>query len=126
VLTLLGYLAQHQGDDAGARARYVAALRQQGMGLLPLRAVQALSGLALLAAAQGQAEQCLCLAAASAALARATGVRSFIPEPATVDEAVQAARRALGARAEGVWQAGYAMTEEQAIANALQEETDLN
>jgi tetratricopeptide (TPR) repeat protein len=115
----LGHLAVRQGDDTTARVHYAAALRYQGRGLIPLWAVQILGALAVMAVEQGEAKRSLCLAAAYAALSEATGVRSLYPGQALMEQAVAAARMALGERAAAAWAEGQAMTWPQATAYAL-------
>jgi hypothetical protein len=118
--TFPGHLAARQGEYPTARVHYAAALRYQGRGLMPLWAVQILGALAVMAAEQGEAKRCLCLAAASAALGEATGVRSLYPVQAVMEQAVAAARMALGDRAAAAWAEGQAMTWSQATAYALE------
>jgi non-specific serine/threonine protein kinase len=123
VENFLGQLALRQGDHATARARYVASLEhQQGWPALQWT-IDALAGLAVVAAARGQAGRTLRLAGASSALSEAAGLRLSEAERAVMERASVSARATLGDRqADAEWAAGQALTVDQAIAYALEPE----
>jgi predicted ATPase/class 3 adenylate cyclase len=121
----LGRLALGQGDPAGARARFVAGLRAaQESGFLQLL-VEALEGLAAVAAAKGRAARALRLASAAAALRAPGELRPAPAERAELEQWLTPSRTVLGAEGAALaWAEGQGMTLEQAIADALEEPGD--
>lgn len=112
----LGRLAVRQADYAVACAHYVSSLTYQQEGQVMWRVAGSLAGLAVVAAAQGEAAHALCLAAASIASEEATGFRLPAPAREAVGRAITTARAVLGERAATeAWAAGRAMTLEQAL-----------
>jgi predicted ATPase len=116
----MGDLYHHNGEEHMAQASYREGLRQwqeMQQGEQRLGIVKGLAGLAEIAAAQGQAERAGRLFGAASRLL-----------PATSSYREEMHRRSTAARAhldattfEAGWTAGQAMTEEQAIIEALQE-----
>jgi non-specific serine/threonine protein kinase len=125
VQVLLGRLALRGGAPAAgaARARFVAGLRAaQEQGFL-WRTIDALEGLAAVAAAQGQAGRALRPGGAGAALRDAAENRPSPAERAELERWLAPARGALGPpEAAAAWAAGQAMSLEQAVAAALEAE----
>jgi predicted ATPase/DNA-binding CsgD family transcriptional regulator len=115
----LGRLAHEQGNDHEAAAWYAEALPVALQIDHPRRMAYLLEGFAVLAAS-GQPERAIRLAGAAAALRRASG--SMLPpsDRAALDRQLEPARHLLGDdRVEGAWQAGAALTAEEAVALAL-------
>jgi predicted ATPase/class 3 adenylate cyclase len=119
----LGHVTSDQGDYAAARALYEESLAifrqlgdQRGIAL-------ALDGLAALAAAhQGQPERAARLSGAAEALREAVGAPLSPHERAEYHRHVAATRAALGEEAfAAAWEAGRALSLEQAVAYALDE-----
>jgi tetratricopeptide (TPR) repeat protein len=117
VESCLGHLNLRLGDFAAARAHFRSGLDQQRGWLY--WAMRPLAGLAAVAAARGQAERALCLAAAVSALGDVAALRLPVPEQEALERASATARAALDERtAAAVWAAGRAMTLAGAIAEA--------
>jgi predicted ATPase/DNA-binding NarL/FixJ family response regulator len=113
-----GHAALQLGDAPGARSAFDEALE---MGLAVgqrQQIVHALDGLVLVALAQQHYERTITMAAALGALRAASGT----PVPAAVQAAMAEARRQVGARAESLVAKGHAMTVEQAIACAREDD----
>jgi non-specific serine/threonine protein kinase len=122
-LAELGHTALAAGDSEHAAARLTESLRlSREHGTVWLR-VHALAGLAACAAARGQPRRALRLGAAAAALGETTGQPLRPADRAALDGGLAPARRALPAEAQAAaWAEGRAMTLEQAVADALEEE----
>lgn len=115
----LGRLAHEQGHDDEAAAWYAEALPVALQLNHPRRMAYLLEGFAMLAASR-QPERALRLAGAATALRQASG--SMLPpsDRAALDRHLEPARRSLGdGRIEAAWQAGTALTAEQAVTLAL-------
>ena len=120
-LSYLGFVAGNGSDEARAVACFAEGLAlcdrptaQQALnfGLLGL-------GIGALAVSSGQPERATRLFGATAALTEPVGFRFALPERATYERAVQAARAVLGDQAfAAAWTAGEAMSSEQAVAEA--------
>jgi len=122
-LSNLGEMAKEQGDYAAARALYEESLairRELGdkYGI-----AYTLEAIAELAAAQGQSEPAAKLWAAADALREAIGSPLPPKEKEELDRNVALMRASLGEEAfAAAWEQGQAMTIEQAIEYALQED----
>ncbi len=119
VLHNLGEVALRQGDLARARDLYRESLALRRELGDKLGVVYGLEGLAAVARAQGHAERAARLWGAAAAVRAALGAPLPPGERPGREQAVTAARAALGAAAfEEAWSAGQALSPEQAIAEA--------
>jgi predicted ATPase/class 3 adenylate cyclase len=122
-LTGLGRLAYSRGDYAASRAQFnesLAISRDLGdrWGI-----VHVLEGFAALAAAEAQPERALCLASAAAALREVLDVPLWPADRVRLERWLEPARRALHETAQArAWDQGRAMTLEQAVAYALDEQ----
>jgi hypothetical protein len=120
VLCNQGYLAHNQGDDARA-----AALMAESLALVRETAWQefiayCLAGLSWVAMSQGRAERAARLLGAAKAPFDAAGDLLSAIDRAEFDRNVATARAKLGEDAfAAAWQAGQAMTLDQAVAEAL-------
>jgi predicted ATPase/DNA-binding CsgD family transcriptional regulator len=115
----LGRLAHEQGHDDEAAIWYGEALPVALQINHPRRIAYLLEGFAVLAASS-QPDRALRLAGAATALRQASG--SVLPpnDRAALDRELEPARRQLGERhIEAAWQAGAALTAEQAVTLAL-------
>jgi predicted ATPase len=122
VQTYLASLDVREGNLTAARAGYAASLRLSWPARFVIRIATSLNGLAVVAAAQGQMARALRLASASAALLQRAGYRLPPDGRLDLEQAVEAARRTLGAAdAAEVWAAGQALTLDQAVYEALDE-----
>ena len=120
----LGRLYSQQGDLASATSEY-----RLGLTLLVERGEPRhhvpyvpsfLLGLAVVAAANGQPERATTLAAAASVLRTSVDLRPVPRSQAAVEQAMAAARAALGDEAfEAAWKAGTALSIDQAVAEAL-------
>jgi ATP/maltotriose-dependent transcriptional regulator MalT len=118
----LARIARHLGDYAAARSRHAEGMLlfqqtgdRRGIGY-------SLAGLAILAAAQGDAQRAAKLSGALASLERVLG--SFLDAPLQIeyDQELAAVRAALDEEAfAAAWDEGQAMTMEQAIEYALEQ-----
>jgi predicted ATPase len=124
VLPCLGNLALDEGELAEARRVLVESLElSRALGELTGFAY-ALEGLAGLAAAQQYPGRCLRLAGAVAALRERTGEPGSPDRRARLSRRVATVRKMLGEEvAQALWNEGYAMTIEQAITYALQNDS---
>jgi predicted ATPase/DNA-binding CsgD family transcriptional regulator len=125
VLTNLARLARDRGDYTAAAAHYRESLRlRMDHGNL-IGIVGPLRGLASIAAACQQWERAACLYAAADALAEAIG-HAVPPHVRTrYDQALERLQVELGeAQFQVVWSQGYALTPDQAVAEALATEPD--
>ena len=119
----LGYVAQHRDDYAQAQAFFAESLvlqRDQGnkQGI-----AECLAGLAGLASVVGPAERAARLFAAAAELLAATGAPLAPADRADYDRAIAALRSQLDEAAwQAAWQDGQAMSLEQAITHALDDD----
>ncbi len=122
-LNRLGQLARRTGDAARATALYGEALllwrelgQRAGMAL-------ALAGLAGVAAAGGRAERAARLGGAAVALLDDVGTALSPPDRADYEPYLEMAAAALGpSRFEALWAQGRALSLEQAVATALDDE----
>jgi len=122
VQNYLAGLESREGNVAAARAGYAASLALSRPARFVFRIAQSLDGLAILAARQGQSERALRLAGASAALRETTGYQAPPAEREERDVAVVGARRGLGdVVAAAAWDAGRAMSLDQAVDEALEQ-----
>jgi tetratricopeptide (TPR) repeat protein len=102
-------------------------LLRQSLGLArevedPQMALEFIHTLATLAFAEGRAEQAVCLGGANAALSEALSVRADPEDQAEMEERLVTAREMLGEEAfSRVWERGQAMSLEDAIDYALEE-----
>jgi len=117
----LGYVAQHQGDIAQAAAHFRASLTlAQELGKKDLTALS-LAGLAGVAAAEGKTERAARLFGASQALLDAIGATLDPIDKADYDRGMIMSRTQLDAATfAAAWEAGRAMTLEQAIAEGVE------
>ena len=119
-LSSLANLSCDQGNYAEARRLYGESIRifkelGHNRGI-----ARALECLAASAAAQSNAEQSLHLAGAAAALRQRLGAPLSLREQPRLEKALEFARRALGNDAGlAAWMEGWAMSVEQAVAEAL-------
>jgi non-specific serine/threonine protein kinase len=121
----LGLLASKEGDLAGLRSCLAESLTLcSALGEKSLTAY-ALEGFAELAQAQEQPERAVRMYGASDALRAAIGTPLTLDEREEVERPLLARLRAtLGEDAfESAWAAGHALTWEQAVAYALEDET---
>ena len=121
-LLFLGHLACDQGDYGAARARFAEMMEDAVLERNPWTAPFLLMAYAHLAAGEGQATRALRLAGAAEALQQTVGTSMGPAYQAYLRRDLDRARRSLieeeGAAA---WEAGRAMTLEEAIAHALEE-----
>jgi DNA-binding CsgD family transcriptional regulator len=116
-------LALRQGDPAAARGRFAAGLRAAQAAGFRWRAVEALEGLAAVAAGAGRAAGALRLAGAAAAVREGSEMRPAPAEREEVERWLAPARRALRAEAAAAaWAAGQALSLDEAVAAALEDE----
>jgi hypothetical protein len=121
----LGDLARAQGAAAAARAHYQDALAAARRAGEPLFVAETLQRCAGLCAAQGRLERAARLFGAVAAWRRETGLAVLPFPPGQLERDAAATRAGLGATAFATaWAAGQATPLEQAIAVALEEDTD--
>ncbi len=119
----IGYVALHQHDEAHAESAFKECLRlflelhsDAGVALC-------LPGLAGVAATRGQAERAARILAAACASREARGDRSWPAHLHEIERNMAAARALLADTAwEAAWNAGRAMTLQQAIAYAVSDE----
>jgi predicted ATPase/class 3 adenylate cyclase len=122
-LNTLGWVALLRGDSERARALYAESIRAQREVGAKVTAPENLLGLACVAAAQGEAERAARLFGASEALPEAMGTSLEPGERALQEPYLAAARSRLDETSwQQVWAEGRAMTLEEAIAYALEEE----
>ena len=123
-LYFLGRVRRLKGDLVGAAATYregLALLIEQGEARHHAPYVPSfLLGLAILAAAEGQPERAITLAAAGTALRAPADIRPFPLARAALEHALTTARAALGEAAFAVaWERGAALSIDQAVMEAL-------
>jgi non-specific serine/threonine protein kinase len=120
VLTKLGNLAARSGDYAAATRYYAEALpMHRDHGERP-SAAETLAGLGVVAAKRDGTEQAARLFGAATALGEAAGYVLHTPIKLWHDETLAAVRVALGkSRFAEAWDAGRALSLEQAVAEAL-------
>jgi predicted ATPase/DNA-binding XRE family transcriptional regulator len=124
-LRMLGFVAMGEGDLSRARRYFIDSLNVYRRRVIsPLGEVECLNGFAGLALAQEKWEKAGRLLGAIAALQRATSGGGFHGQDRRENERfVAAARAALGEQGIAkAWNAGDAMTLEQAIAYALEDD----
>jgi len=120
----LGHIARARGDYAGARAHYATALGYRRRYGVRLDYGFTLSGLAALGAAEGQYARGARLGGAAAALCESAGIGPARVQQAHFHELIAAAREGLGEAAfRAAWDAGRAMSLEQAVTYALSDGT---
>ncbi|HEY8885662.1 MAG TPA: hypothetical protein VIO35_10150, partial [Chloroflexota bacterium] len=120
-LTWLGHIATASGDYAAARALYAESMRQRLTLDRKIGVAFTLSGLAGLAAAQGQLARAVRISGAAAHLCVISGVPSHRAQEAYIRGRLPGIREALGAAAyDAAWAEGSAMTPEQAVSYALE------
>ncbi len=114
-----GYLACAAGDAKAAYRAYHESLTLAVESGFSDQISYALEGFAMLAAAQAQPERALYLAGAAAVVRVTTGRPRKPAERPRLQQALAAARAALGSAEEAVWQRGRRMTPQQAVDAAL-------
>ncbi len=114
-----GDLACAAGDAEAAYRAYHESLTLAVEAGASDQVAQALEGFAMLAAAQAQPERALHLAGAAASMRDTTGRPRKPAERPRLEQALAAARAALGSVHEAVWQRGRRMTPQQAVDAAL-------
>jgi predicted ATPase/class 3 adenylate cyclase len=120
----LGRLDVLSGHPGSAGEHYRASLRLTRDWRWMERIVQSLDGLAAVAGGLGQPVRALRLAGAANALGR-SALQIAPQERREIDRLVESARQVLAEEtAAAAWAEGEAMTEEQAIAYALREDSD--
>lgn len=120
VVAKLGNLAARSGDDASATRSYAEALPMLRDHDDRPSAAEALVGLGVVAAERGSAEQAARLFGAATVLGEAAGYVLHPPIQLWHDETLTAVRATLGeARFVAAWDAGRALSLEQAVAEAL-------
>jgi non-specific serine/threonine protein kinase len=121
--TLLGTLEWLAGDPQAAEARMKEAVRIQDRIGHRWGMVMSLEGLAWAAGSSGRPERAALLLGASAALCDQLGNQYLLYEQAYHDSCEAAALAALGEdRYRACWQEGYALSQGQAVAAALEDE----
>ncbi len=119
----LGWVALLRGDSERARAVYAESIRAQREIGAKVSAPENLLGLACVAAARGEAERAARLFGASEALPEAMGAPLEPGERAFQEPYLAAARSQLDETSwQEAWAKGRAMTLEEAISYALEEE----
>jgi len=120
----LGHIARARGDYARARAYYATALGYRRRYGVRLDYGFTLSGLAALGAAEGQYARGARLGGAAAALCESAGIGPARVQQAHFHELIAAAREGLGEAAfRAAWDAGRAMSLEQAVTYAMSDGT---
>ena len=119
-LLYLGHVARNQGDHAGARALYEESLTLSRQSGDQVCIASALEGLAVLASSQAQPERGVRLWGAAAALREQIGA-PLSPDDRRKQEAeIVRTRQVFGETAfSAAWDAGRAMTLDEAVAYAL-------
>jgi predicted ATPase/transcriptional regulator with XRE-family HTH domain/Tfp pilus assembly protein PilF len=126
ILLTLGVVAMDGGDFAQAHAFYtqsVAQLQQSGYRWALLLVLEMF---AVLSARQGHAERSLVQAAAAAAARDGTGSPIPPQSEAMVHQALERARSKLGEAAASAWARGAAMTFEQVLREAMDDDGSRN
>jgi non-specific serine/threonine protein kinase len=122
-LDWLGHIATASGDYATARARYAASMRQRLAIDRKIGVAYTLSGLAGLAAAQGQLARAVRISGAAARLCELSGAPSHRTQEGYIRDRLPGIRATLGDSAyDAAWADGRAMTLQQAVAYALDED----
>ncbi len=120
----LGYLAYRQGDFREAHSLLMESLSMFRAMTYPFGILRTLDRLAGLAVAQGQMARAVRLLGAVKALLDVSGVEVAVSEQKENESYETSARSVLGLKAfTEEWEAGQAMTLEQAIEYALEENT---
>ena len=123
MLCRLGELAVDQGRYGEARARFTDGLQIYQLLGMRTRLAGVLEGFAMLAAAHGEATRALRLAGAAAALRDDVKATPTPREAVWLRSGLERARRQLGDRAsDRAWADGLAMSLDQAIGEALDEQ----
>jgi non-specific serine/threonine protein kinase len=122
---LLGRLDYFGARYASAREHFRVCLRMSSAWAWMLRIAQCLEGLTVVAIERGEADRALRLAAASAYHRSVAYERSqLLSHMADLERGLEQARTSLGkAAADTIWAEGQAMTLEQAIAYALEDDS---
>jgi len=115
----LGKTALAQRDHTVARDHYAAGLNIKQEIVDKQGIADCLEGFARIASGQANAERAARLYATAQILRQRVGVSPVSIERAEYDRDVTAVRARLGATFDAVWESGYTMTLEQAIAYAL-------
>jgi predicted ATPase/DNA-binding CsgD family transcriptional regulator len=117
----LGLVAVESGDLARATACFAEALPMVRVARLPETPLRCLAGVATLAAAAGRWHEAVRLFGAVAAMAETMGLVFDLPERATFERATSTARQQLGEPVFAAdWEAGRALSRQDAIAEALE------
>jgi non-specific serine/threonine protein kinase len=125
-LDWLGHTATASGDYPAARAWFAASMRQRLAIDRKLGIAFTLSGLAGLAAAQGQLVRAALLSGAASRLCELCGVPATRTQEGYIRGRLPGIRETLGTAAfDAAWAEGQAMTLEQAIAYALGGDRDV-
>jgi non-specific serine/threonine protein kinase len=121
-LDWLGHVATATGDYGSARARYAESMRLRLTVDRKVGVAYTLSGLAGLAAAQGDLRRAVCLSGAAARLCEVSGVPSHRTQEGYIREKLPGIREALGvADYDAAWAEGRTMSQEQLVAYAVDE-----
>jgi tetratricopeptide (TPR) repeat protein len=119
----IGHLERDEGNYARARAYYQESLRLRRDLGDKFATVQSLEDLAVLAGRERQMERAIRLLGAGAAFCEMLGASPPVADGTTYEATVAAGRAALGEPAFALlWTEGRALSEEQAIAYALENE----
>jgi hypothetical protein len=123
---LLGRLDYLHARYTSAREHFRVGLRLFNLETWQEMIAQCLDGLAMVAAGHGQPARALRLAATSASLSELTMQSAYPIDRVDVDRALAPARQALGeAGAAAAWAKGQAMTPEQAVTYALEDNEEV-
>jgi tetratricopeptide (TPR) repeat protein len=118
----LGNIATAAGDYEDARTLYAESMRRRLTIVRKVGVAFTLSGIAGLAAAQGQLARAVRISGAAARLCELSGVPAHRTQEGCIRGKLSGIREALGVVAyDAAWAAGQAMTLEQAVAYALAE-----
>jgi hypothetical protein len=122
IRNLQGMIALEQGEYATARAAYLESLTSSMEFPTKYIVLRNLAGLAGLAAAEGMPERAARFAAAAAETVRVSiGVTFAAPDRRLFERTVASAKESLGeAGFQSAWEAGAAMTLEEAVKFALE------
>jgi non-specific serine/threonine protein kinase len=124
-LSPLADLACHRGEYARAKTLYMEELEFRQQYGEKRQIAQCLEGLAIVAGGQGQPARAARLISAAAQVRETVGMPRLPHKRASTERGLSTVRSALGAWAfEAAWAAGRAMTLEQAVAYALDEDAD--
>jgi hypothetical protein len=125
MLDWLGHIATATGDYTSARARYRESMRLRLTIDRKIGIAYTLSGFAGLAAAQGVLTRAVRLSGAAARFCELSGVPAHRSQEGYIRDRLPGIRDALGpATYDAAWEEGHGMSQEEAVADALSEDTD--